>query len=62
MESLKRELQEAREELKDFKKEQKSSFNTKAFEDYKRANKRLFISWLVTSILLVLTLLFFNYL
>ena len=59
MESLKRELQEAIEELKDFKKEQKSSFTTKELEDYKRANKRLFISWLVTSILLVLTLLFF---
>lgn len=59
MESLKRELQEAIEELKDFKKEQKSSFTTKELEDYKRANKGLFISWLVTSILLVLTLLFF---
>ena len=59
MESLKRELQEAREELKDFKKEQKLSFTTKELEDYKRVNKRLFISWLVTSILLVLTLLFF---
>ena len=59
MESLKREVQEAIEELKDFKKEQKLSFTTKAIEDYKRANKRLFISWLVTSILLVLTLLFF---
>ena len=62
MENLKKELQEAQKELNEVRTEQHEAFATEILRDYKKANKRLFVIWVVTFVAFIALLGYLIYL
>lgn len=62
MENLKNELKDAKKELEEVRIEQHETFATEILRDYKRANKRLFIIWVITFLAFVALLGYLIYL
>lgn len=62
MENLKNELKDAKKELEEVRIEQHEAFATEILRDYKRANKRMFIMWVITFVAFIALLGYLIYL